>query len=140
LDALFGRIVQDEVAATSLPAERPHLNGHPTPAHPQTLFDILVDLPPGDLSGNGTGEHAEHGVGRGEPEPRRPSRDFRITEAQQIGAGGLHEKARANIAAIRLLKGIEAECRDASDAEKATLVRYAGWGALAQVFEEEKAA
>jgi N12 class adenine-specific DNA methylase len=50
----------------------------------------------------------------------------------------LHEKARANIAAIRLLKGIEAEHRDASDEEKAILVRYAGWGALAQVFEPER--
>ena len=49
----------------------------------------------------------------------------------------MHEKARANIAAIRLLKDIEADHRDASDEEKASLVRYAGWGALAQVFEPE---
>src|SRR5207249_2880832 len=76
-------------------------------------------------------------VGLDEPEPHRPTRDFRITEAHQIGVGGLHEKARANIEAIRLLKGLEAEHRDASDEEKASLVRYAGWGALAQVFEPE---
>ncbi len=50
----------------------------------------------------------------------------------------MHEKARANIEAIRLLKGIEAEHRDASDEEKAILVRYAGWGAFAQVFEPER--
>jgi len=50
----------------------------------------------------------------------------------------LHEKARANLAAIRLLKGIEAGQRDATDEEKAILVRYAGWGALAQVFEPER--
>src|SRR5207247_246919 len=48
-------------------------------------------------------------VGLDEPEPHRPTRDFRITEAHQIGVGGLHEKARANIEAIRLLKGLEAE-------------------------------
>ena len=73
-----------------------------------------------------------------EPEPElKPSRDFRITEAHGVGSGGLHEKARANIAAIRLLKTLEEENRDATDEEKAVLVRYAGWGALAQVFEYE---
>src|SRR5205823_6888559 len=71
-----------------------------------------------------------------EPEPEtRVSRDFRITEAHGVGTGGLHEKANANITAIRLLKTLEAENRDATDAEKGILVRYAGWGALAQVFE-----
>ncbi len=73
-----------------------------------------------------------------EPEPEtKPSRDFRITEAHGVGAGGLHEKAHANIAAIRLLKTIEAENRDATNDEKALLVRYSGWGALAGVFEED---
>jgi N12 class adenine-specific DNA methylase len=46
----------------------------------------------------------------------------------------LHEKARDNIAAIRTLKAIEAEGRDATDTEKATLARYAGWGALPNAF------
>src|SRR6266571_1908841 len=70
------------------------------------------------------------------PEPEtQPSRDFRITEAHGVGTGGLHEKAKANIAAIRLVKTLEAEDRDATDEEKAILVRYAGWGALAGVFE-----
>ena len=71
-----------------------------------------------------------------EPESK-PSRDFRITEAHGVGSGGLHEKASANIAAIKLLKTLEAENREATDEEKAVLVRYAGWGALAQVFEPE---
>ncbi len=71
-----------------------------------------------------------------EPEPERtPSRDFRITEAHEVGSGGLHRKASDNIEAITLLKLLEAEERDATAKEKATLVRYAGWGALAQVFE-----
>jgi N12 class adenine-specific DNA methylase len=43
----------------------------------------------------------------------------------------LHEKARDNIAAIRLLKTLEAESREATEAEKAVLARYVGWGALA---------
>ena len=71
-----------------------------------------------------------------EPEPA-PSRDFRITDAHRIGLGGLQEKARDNIAAIRTLKNLEAENRDATDAEKATLARYAGWGAMAGVFEPD---
>ncbi|HLG63102.1 MAG TPA: DEAD/DEAH box helicase family protein [Ktedonosporobacter sp.] len=70
-----------------------------------------------------------------EPEPR-PSRDFRITPEHGVGAGGLHEKAHANIAAIRLLKELEAENREATDDEKAVLVKYAGWGALAGAFAE----
>ena len=70
----------------------------------------------------------------GEPE-RHPSRDFRITEAHRIGQGGLHEKARDNIAAIRLLKTLEAEAREATQEEKAVLARYAGWGAVAQAFD-----
>src|SRR6266567_2433768 len=70
------------------------------------------------------------------PEPeRQPSRDFRITEAHGVGTGGLHEKAHANIAAIRLVKTLEEANRDATNDEKAILVRYSGWGALAGVFE-----
>ena len=74
------------------------------------------------------------------PEPEeaiQPSRDFRITEEHGVGAGSLHEKARANIAVIILLKTLEAEKREASEPEKAVLVRYSGWGALSQVFEPE---
>jgi hypothetical protein len=71
-----------------------------------------------------------------EPAPERsPSRDFRITEAHEVGGGGFHEKAKANIAAIKLLQTLEGEKREALDEEKAVLVRYSGWGALPQVFE-----
>lgn len=43
----------------------------------------------------------------------------------------MHEKAGDNIAAIRRLKKLEAENRDATEDEKAVLARYVGWGALA---------
>jgi hypothetical protein len=68
-----------------------------------------------------------------EPEPL-PSRDFRITPAHRIGEGSLQEKARDNVAAIRLLKSLEAEKRDATDEEKTILARYVGWGAMPNVF------
>jgi N12 class adenine-specific DNA methylase len=64
-----------------------------------------------------------------------PSRDFRISESHRIGQGGLHEKARDNLAAIRTLKEIEGENRDATDAEKAVLARYVGWGAMSGAFD-----
>ncbi|HEX7362274.1 MAG TPA: SNF2-related protein [Bryobacteraceae bacterium] len=51
-----------------------------------------------------------------------------------MGAGSLLQKAVTNLEAIRLLKLIEQESRDASEDEKAALVRYTGWGALPQVF------
>ncbi len=47
----------------------------------------------------------------------------------------MHEKARDNVAAIRLLKTLEAENRDASDEEKAVLARYVGWGGMPNVFD-----
>jgi N12 class adenine-specific DNA methylase len=65
----------------------------------------------------------------------KPSRDFRITESHRIGQGGLHEKARDNLAAIRTLKVLEAENRDATDAEKAVLARYVGWGSMPNAFD-----
>ena len=48
--------------------------------------------------------------------------------------GGAHEKAKDNIAAIRLLKTLEAENRDATDEEKAALAHYVGWGGMPNVF------
>ena len=84
----------------------------------------------------GTGDRRDPSAGKVldiEPE-EKPSRDFRITDAHRIGQGSLHEKARDNIAAIRLLKTLEAENRDATDDEKAVLARYVGWGAMPNVF------
>jgi hypothetical protein len=64
----------------------------------------------------------------------KPSRDFRITGAHRIGQGSLQEKARDNIVAIRLLKTLEADDREATDDEKSVLARYVGWGAMPNVF------
>jgi hypothetical protein len=68
-----------------------------------------------------------------EPE-EKPSRDFRITIAHRIGQGGPHEKASDNIAAIRLLKVLEAESREATLDEMSVLARYVGWGGMPNVF------
>lgn len=60
--------------------------------------------------------------------------DFRIDDSQ-IGQGGPKTKYKNNIAAIRLLKELEAEERKAMPDEQKILAKYAGWGALAQVFD-----
>jgi N12 class adenine-specific DNA methylase len=88
-------------------------------------------------SDTGMGVPAERGppaIVEFEPE-EKPSRDFRITPALRIGEGGLHQKAIENIAAIRVLKQIETENRDATEVEKEMLAKYVGWGAMAQVFD-----
>jgi N12 class adenine-specific DNA methylase len=87
-------------------------------------------------SASGTGDRRDSFAGKVldiEPE-EKPSRDFRITGAHWIGQGGLHEKARDNIAAIRLLKTLEAENREATEDEKPVLARYVGWGGMPNVF------
>jgi N12 class adenine-specific DNA methylase len=62
------------------------------------------------------------------------ARDLRITRAHAIGEGSLKQKAHANLAAIRTLKAIEVEGREATPEEKDVLVKYTGWGALSNLF------
>jgi len=52
-----------------------------------------------------------------------------------VGVGSLKQKCRANLAAIELLKRLEAEGRAPTAEEKRALVRYVGWGGLPQVFD-----
>ena len=70
-----------------------------------------------------------------EAEEARNQRNFRITDDDRIGVGSLKQKCRDNLAAIELLKQIEAEKRAATDEDKRVLVRYVGWGGLPQMFD-----
>lgn len=64
--------------------------------------------------------------------------NFTITD-QNLGIGGLKTKCAANIAAIRTLKQIEAENRNATPEEQEILSKYVGWGGMAQeVFSGNK--
>ena len=47
-------------------------------------------------------------------------------------------RTRANIEAIRIVKRLEAEGRNATPEEQAALSKYVGWGALANAFDESK--
>ena len=70
------------------------------------------------------------------PEVKNADRhDYRITE-DSIGVGTPTERYYNNIAAIRLLKKLEAEQRLATQAEQGVLAQYVGWGGLASCFEE----
>ena len=60
--------------------------------------------------------------------------NYQITDADDLASGGAKTKARKNIAAIQLLKGIEQEQRSATSEEQAVLIRYSGWGVAADIF------
>lgn len=49
-----------------------------------------------------------------------------------------NERIRKNIAAIQMLKQVEAEGRMADDDEKAIINAYVGWGGLADIFDHRK--
>jgi N12 class adenine-specific DNA methylase len=61
--------------------------------------------------------------------------NYRITD-DNLGVGGGKTKYKRNVDAIRLLKEIEGECRQATREEQETLAQYAGWGGIPQAFDE----
>ena len=65
--------------------------------------------------------------------------NFRITD-DDLGCGTVRQKYSANIAAIRMLKTLEAENRNATPEEQEVLSRYVGWGGLAQAFDPNNSA
>lgn len=69
-------------------------------------------------------------------EPERPAaQNFHITDPD-LGAGGQKTKYQNNVAAIRLLKDLEAQGRSATPEEQEILSRYVGWGGIPQAFDE----
>jgi hypothetical protein len=73
-----------------------------------------------------------------ETEPPCNQQNYRITEADRLGSGSLKAKCHDNLAALELLKRIEADDRRPTSEERRTLVRYVGWGGLPQVFDSYK--
>lgn len=95
---------------------------------------------------SGTGSHSEGTSERGSVRSLRPAQkkkakasevpghNFTITADENIGKGGAKTKYKDNVAAIKLLKQLEAEDRLATPEEQKVLARYVGWGGLAPVF------
>ena len=98
-----------------------------------------IHLPPARVLADGHHKDAEADAGvdvpTAEPEPPRNQNNFRITYEDRIGLGTLKQKCRDNLAAIALLKKLEADNQPATEEEKRMLVRYVGWGGLPQVFD-----
>lgn len=95
---------------------------------------------PGTGRGRTSGE-----AGRVEGRERTPERsggsvsddsvkNHRIGKDDELVVGGDKAKIKANIAAIKLLKKLEAENREATPDEKKVLAKYVGWGGLKNVF------
>ena len=64
--------------------------------------------------------------------------NYQITDADEIGAGGAKGKVRANIAAIKVLRALQEERREATPEEKAVLVKFTGWGQFSQAIFDDK--
>lgn len=65
-------------------------------------------------------------------------RNFSFGEGHIEVPSGDIAKLKANIAAIRTLKEIEASGQPATDAQKAVLAKYVGWGGLSAALDEQK--
>lgn len=63
--------------------------------------------------------------------------NFTITD-DQLGTGGPKAKFAMNMAAITILKQIEAENRFATSEEQQILSKYVGWGGIPDAFDENK--
>ena len=72
-----------------------------------------------------------------EENTRRNAQNFHITD-EHLGEGGSKVKYQANIAAIKLLKELEATGSQALPEQQEVLSRYVGWGGLADAFDPDK--
>ena len=63
--------------------------------------------------------------------------NYHITDADKIGVGTPKAKYKANVTALKYLKKIREENRVATEEEQAILVKYVGWGGLAQAFDPQ---
>jgi N12 class adenine-specific DNA methylase/SAM-dependent methyltransferase len=68
--------------------------------------------------------------------PLAPPTSFRPRSQQDLAPAGAAAKVAANVAALRLLRDLQADDRLASSAEQAVLARWSGWGAVPKVFDE----
>ena len=118
---------EDTAAAADEPAGQG--DGPPDPRGRTTSGDE-----PGSGEGIG-GVHDDAGRPRGSDAVRGTAgTDYRIADDEAVGAGTPSVKIRNNLAAIALLKQIEAERRDATPDEQTILAQYVGWGGLNEAF------
>jgi len=66
-----------------------------------------------------------------------PKQNYTITDADNLGKGSQAQKFADNVAAIKLIKKLQEEGRQATPEEQAVLVRYVGWGGIKTAFPDE---
>lgn len=72
-------------------------------------------------------------------ENKKMINDYKIPVPDKIDTAFLpKEKYKNNMAAIRTLKKIESENREAAPEEQDILAKYVGWGGLSEVFDDNK--
>lgn len=64
--------------------------------------------------------------------------NFHPVNVEDFAPAGKKAKLDANLAALRVLRQLQAERRPATPDEQATLARWAGWGGLPEVFDDHK--
>src|ERR1700730_8541977 len=99
-----------------------HRNGN---SHPTAGKGAEADSATGARSGVGDDPREIYSSPTGrEPELNAPN--YRIGAEDRLGDGSLKHKFRDNIAAIDLVRRLDAESRGASEDEKRVLVKYVG--------------
>lgn len=70
------------------------------------------------------------------PEDQVPSKNYKLDTSDITGSFSPKEKFRRNIEAIKVLRQIEEESRNATPEEQEVLSKYIGWGGLPEAFDE----
>lgn len=92
------------------------------------------------LPGGTRADHDQRGTdGRNNRRTGKNSRNHAIERGRDIAPHGEVSKIKANLSAIRLVKQLGAEEREATTAEKTVLEQFTGWGGLSSVFKEGNA-
>ena len=63
---------------------------------------------------------------------------FRPQGQDDLAPSGTASRVAANLAALRALRVLQAEGRPATPDEQAVLARWSGWGAVPQVFDDDR--
>lgn len=109
-----------QASATSQESENPAANGQRVP----------VGLPDGARKPDGKASD-------GRTAADTVASNFTITDELNFAGQGAKTKYKNNVAAIRLLKQLESEGRQATGAEQAILAKYIGWGGMPQAFDSK---
>ena len=126
-DALWSQIETRRVQLTA----QPTFATEPVAVYPAEETNLPYDVVVEKL-------HIEPPIEPPEQEtPAPPARNFHISD-DHLGEGGPKQKFARNVEAIRTLKTLESENRNATPEEQEILSQYVGWGGLADAFDPDK--